>query len=96
MLLVFDRDLGVLLDRGSRHDVQMQRALLDAVLYLGVRLTAASYEPGVVTVGSRVHAHLGAVARQTVKEHERSRPLSVLSTLRMLRSMLCTEHILAA
>lgn len=96
MLLVFNRDLGVLLDRGGRHDVQMQRALFDAMFHLGVGFTTTSHESGVVTVGPGVYAHLGAVARQTVKENERSRTLGVLSALRVLRSVLRTEHILAA
>lgn len=83
MLLVANRYLGVLLDGRGRDNVQMKGALLDAVLHLGVRLAAAANEPGVVTVSSGVNAHLGAVARQTVEEDERTRPLRVLATLRM-------------
>lgn len=94
---MFDRYLRVLLDCTYRHDVEMQRALLDAVLHLGVRLAAAPHKPRVVPVCPRIHAHFGAVAWQTIEKHERSRPLDVLPTaLRILQPMLGAEHIFAA
>lgn len=58
---MFNRDLGILLDRARRHDVEVQRAFLDAVLHFGVRLAAAPDEPRIVTIRPRVHAHLGTV-----------------------------------
>jgi len=94
---MLDCYFGIFLDRTGRDDVEVQRALLDAMLHLGVRLATAPHEPRIVPVRSRVHAHLGAVSWQAIKEDERPRSLGVLSTtLRMLRPMLRTEHVLAA
>lgn len=77
LFVVLDRDLGIRLNVGRRHNVQMYHAFFDVVQYFSVGPAGPPHKPRIIAVGPRIDTKLHPPVCQLVQKQERSSVLVI-------------------